>query len=175
MSITRLLALEYNPRLLIGLLALRLTLLAAMSRGYDLGALGCYGDEKTTSLPSLSAAILSTLTVPLLFLLGRRLLGAQVVFIAALLLALSEWHIISSREARIYVPFLFFYIAAPFSILYGRISAKPGICSTQSPCSPPPSLFIPWGYSSYFFSSPQYCSGISIACRPGSHITTFAY
>lgn len=58
------------------------------------------------------AALLGTLTVPLLFLMSRRFLGGTVALLAALLLALSEWHIATSREARMYGPFLFFYVAA---------------------------------------------------------------
>ncbi len=73
-----------------------------------------FGLERELSY-RLPAAIFGTLTVPLLFLLGRPLFGARVAFLAALLLAFSEWHIITSREARMYVPFLFFYLAAGFA------------------------------------------------------------
>jgi 4-amino-4-deoxy-L-arabinose transferase-like glycosyltransferase len=61
------------------------------------------------------AAIFGTLTIPLLFLLARPLVGGPVALVAAVLLALSEWHIATSREARMYAPFLFFYVAAAFA------------------------------------------------------------
>jgi len=64
----------------------------------------------------LAAAILGTLTIPLLFLCARPLLGTSVALLASLLLAFSEWHIFTSREARMYAPFLFFYIASGFAV-----------------------------------------------------------
>ncbi len=62
------------------------------------------------------AAILGTLTIPLLFLMSRPLFGTATALIAALLLSFSEWHILTSREARMYAPFLFFYLATGFTI-----------------------------------------------------------
>lgn len=61
------------------------------------------------------AALLGTLTIPFFFLLARPMVGETTAFIAALLLALSEWHILTSREARMYAPFLFFYVTTVFS------------------------------------------------------------
>jgi len=142
------------------LLAVLLTLFAAIPRLYHLGDLGFYMDEETTayasrslaetgtpqmpsgmpyyrSLPhtwlnSISAkifglnaefsyrlpsALLGIFTIPLLFLLARPYVGTSVAFLAALLMAFSEWHIITSRQARMYAPLLFFYIAFAFSML----------------------------------------------------------
>lgn len=65
----------------------------------------------------LPGALLGALTIPLIFLLVRPFTGTSIAFLAALLLALSEWHIITSRQARMYAPFLFFYIACSFAIL----------------------------------------------------------
>ncbi|MBN4063222.1 glycosyltransferase family 39 protein [Cardiobacterium sp. AH-315-I02] len=62
-------------------------------------------------------ALLGILTIPLIFLLVRAFTGTSIAFLVALLLALSEWHIITSRQARMYAPFLFFYIASSFIIL----------------------------------------------------------
>ncbi len=135
-------------------LALLLTLIAAIPRFYELGSLGFYGDEETTALPSralargegpsmpsgmsyyralpltalnavsatlfgldneisyrIPSAILGTLTVPLFFLLARAFLGVQAAFVAAILLAVADWHISASREARMYAPLLLFYMA----------------------------------------------------------------
>ncbi|MGI9302053.1 MAG: ArnT family glycosyltransferase, partial [Gammaproteobacteria bacterium] len=70
-----------------------------------------------------SAAVLGTLTVPLLFLLAGAFFGWQIALIAALLLAVSEWHIITSREARMYAPFLFLYVATGFALWRWAVTA----------------------------------------------------
>ncbi len=75
-----------------------------------------FGVEREFSY-RLPTAIFGTLTVPLLFLLARGLFGTGVALIAALMLALSEWHILTSREARMYAPFLFFYLATALMLL----------------------------------------------------------
>ena len=48
----------------------------------------------------LPGALLGILTIPLIFLLVRVFTGTSIAFLVALLLALSEWHIITSRQAR---------------------------------------------------------------------------
>jgi 4-amino-4-deoxy-L-arabinose transferase-like glycosyltransferase len=63
----------------------------------------------------LPAVIFGILTIPLIFLLSRPYVGTPVAFLAALLFAISELHIITSRQARMYAPFLFFYVAYAFS------------------------------------------------------------
>lgn len=141
------------------LIVFSLTLVAAVPRFYELGALGFYGDEETTSFPARSlaegngaqmpsgmpyrralphtwlnaisarvfgldqelsyrvaGALLGTLTIPLLFIMARPFVGGAIALVAAVLLAFSEWHIITSREARMYAPFLFFYVGAGFAI-----------------------------------------------------------
>lgn len=50
----------------------------------------------------LPAALLGALTVVFLFLFGRTFTGDGVAVVAALLLALSEWHLVYSRQARMY-------------------------------------------------------------------------
>jgi 4-amino-4-deoxy-L-arabinose transferase-like glycosyltransferase len=63
----------------------------------------------------LSSAVLGTLTIPLLFLLAGPFVGWRIAALASVLLALSEWHIAVSREARMYGPFLFFYLGTAFA------------------------------------------------------------
>ena len=70
------------------------------------------------------AALLGTLTVPMLFLLGRYTVGGAAAFLAAVFLALSEWHIVTSREARMYAPFLFFYLGSGFFMWAWATTAK---------------------------------------------------
>lgn len=87
--------------------ALPLTIMnAASARAFGLD------NEFSYRLP---AAIFGTLTIPLFFLLLRPFAGTGIALLAALLLSLSEWHIITSREARMYAPFLFFYLLAGFT------------------------------------------------------------
>lgn len=64
----------------------------------------------------LPAAILGTLTVPLLFLFGRRYLGTGIALVAATALALSEWHLVFSRMARMYAPLVFFFLATGYAV-----------------------------------------------------------
>jgi 4-amino-4-deoxy-L-arabinose transferase-like glycosyltransferase len=77
--------------------------------------------EAAYRLPS---ALLGTLTVPLFFLLATWLMGTRAAFVAGLLLAFSEWHLVFSRYARMYAPFLFFYLAASFAVLAWARTAK---------------------------------------------------
>jgi hypothetical protein len=62
----------------------------------------------------LPAAVAGALSVPMVFLLGRMLAGAGPAAIAALLLAFSEWHLVLSRQARMYAPFLLAYLLAAY-------------------------------------------------------------
>ena len=48
------------------------------------------------------SAILGTLTIPVMFLLGRRLMGTTVGLLAALILALSPFHVRFAQETRMY-------------------------------------------------------------------------
>jgi hypothetical protein len=72
----------------------------------------------------LTAAILGTLTIPLLFFVARPLVGGPVALVAAVLLAFSEWHIATSREARMYAPFLLFYLGAAFATWYWATTGR---------------------------------------------------
>lgn len=71
-------------------------------------------DELSYRVP---AALLGIATVPALFLLLAPLVGRRAAFFASLLLALSEWHVLTSREARMYAPFLFFFAVTSLSTL----------------------------------------------------------
>ncbi len=70
-------------------------------------------NEISYRIPS---AIFGVLTIPLLFLFIRSFAGSGIALVGALILALSEWHIITSREARMYSPFLFFYLASAYTL-----------------------------------------------------------
>ena len=56
-------------------------------------------------------AAVGTIAIPLMFLAGRQLAGTGAGIIAALLLALSGWHIVWSRTARMYAPLVTALIA----------------------------------------------------------------
>lgn len=70
-------------------------------------------DEWVYRLP---AAILGILSVPILFLFGRRLVGEGAAVVAALLLGLSDWHIGFSRQARMYTPLVFAVILGTWAL-----------------------------------------------------------
>ncbi len=66
-------------------------------------------DEASARLP---ATLVGILAVPLLYLVGVRVLGPRVSFVASLLLALSVWHVYWSQSARFYaIQFLFYNLA----------------------------------------------------------------
>jgi len=80
-------------------------------------------NELAYRLPS---AIFGILTIPLIFLLLRSHVGMSLALLVAMLLAFSEWHIITSRQGRMYAPFLFFYISFAFSIFHWARTDKTG-------------------------------------------------
>ncbi len=73
-------------------------------------ALGWLGvTEWAARLP---AALAGTVTVPLLYWLGRRMLSERAALAGAALLALSPWHLYWSQNARFYAFLLLFYTLA---------------------------------------------------------------
>jgi hypothetical protein len=66
------------------------------------------GEELAYRLP---AALLGAATIPLVFIVFGAMAGRGAGFIAALLLALSGWHLVWSRTARMYAPALFVALA----------------------------------------------------------------
>ena len=73
------------------------------------GSLRRFGTEQEWAY-RLPGALIGILTIPLLVLVARRWIGSGPAAIAALVVALSIWHIYWSRTARMYVPFLFAYL-----------------------------------------------------------------
>ena len=65
----------------------------------------------------LPAALIGALTVPLLYFVTAGIAGPGAGLIAALLLALSGWHLVWSRTARMYAPLLFVGLAF-FAVMY---------------------------------------------------------
>lgn len=70
------------------------------------------------------SAIAGALTVPLLFLAGRRLVGASAAFLAALLVAVSPLHVDLSREARTYSLTLALFVASLGAMVAAERSAS---------------------------------------------------
>jgi len=58
----------------------------------------------------LGSAAIGSLTPAALFLVGATLIGGAPAFVAGSLLAVSEWHVVFSRLARMYAPLMFFYL-----------------------------------------------------------------
>ncbi|UCG86413.1 MAG: glycosyltransferase family 39 protein [Gemmatimonadota bacterium] len=61
-------------------------------------------------------AVFGILTVALFFLAVRSFGGSRAAWLAALMLAVSEWHLVFSRQSRMYVAFLLFFIAGAWAI-----------------------------------------------------------
>ncbi len=72
------------------------------------------GEDREISY-RLPAAVLGTLTVPTLYLVGQTFVGGPAAALGAAMLALSEWHLVFSRQSRMYAPFLLFYILAAWA------------------------------------------------------------
>ena len=88
--------------------AMPLTALNAMTAEY-LGT----DSEISYRLP---AALFGVLTPVALFMLARLLVPAPIAFTAAMFLVFSEWHILTSREARMYAPFMLFFLTSGLMI-----------------------------------------------------------
>jgi 4-amino-4-deoxy-L-arabinose transferase-like glycosyltransferase len=70
-------------------------------------------------------AIIGILTVPVLYFPTRKLFGAGIALIAALLLAFSPWHIYWSQNARFYTSLLLFSALALFAFYSGLCQRRP--------------------------------------------------
>jgi hypothetical protein len=97
---------------------------AAMPSGmpYDRGlpftlvnaaAASALGEDKESSY-RLTAAVFGTVTPAVLFVTGTAFVSPPAAFVAASMLALSEWHVAFSRFARMYSPFLLFFILSAY-------------------------------------------------------------
>lgn len=80
--------------------------------------------EAMLRMPS---ALFGIATIPLLYLLGRRLFDARVGVLAALLLAVSPTHVVYSQEARSYAMLLF--LAALWTLLWLEAMEKDSLRS----------------------------------------------
>lgn len=73
----------------------------------------------------LVAAIVGALSVPILYLPTRRLLGPAVALTAALLLAVSPWHLYWSQNARFYTTLMLLYALAMFAFYFALERDRP--------------------------------------------------
>jgi mannosyltransferase len=71
------------------------------------------------------AALAGVLTVPVLFVLVRRMFDPLVALIAAMLLAVSQWHIYWSQNARFYTVLLLLYSVALLFFYFGLEKDRP--------------------------------------------------
>jgi mannosyltransferase len=74
----------------------------------------------------LAPALIGISSVPILFFPTRKAFGYRVALIAALLLAVSPWHLFWSQNARFYSSLLLFYSLALFAFHFGLERDKPG-------------------------------------------------
>lgn len=77
--------------------------------------------EFSIRLPS---AIFGSLTIPVVYELGKRLIGRLPSILAAWLLVFSGWHIDISREGRMYAVFLFFFLLCLMLFYLGFVQGR---------------------------------------------------
>lgn len=70
-------------------------------------------------------AIIGIISVPILYFPTKKIFGWRAAAIAALLLALSSWHIYWSQNARFYTALLFFYTLALFAFYFAIERDRP--------------------------------------------------
>jgi uncharacterized membrane protein len=93
-------------------------------------------------------AVVGILTIPLLGLACRRLLGDRATLIAVLLLALSPWHLFWSQAARFYaLQFLCFNLAAVWYLRAcmersARLAAQASLCLVLAFLAHPPAILL---------------------------------
>ncbi len=96
----------------------------------------------------IGSCVVGILTIPLLCLVGRRLLGDRATLIAALLLAVSPWHLFWSQAARFYtLQFLFYNFALIWYLRTcrersNRLPILAGLAILLAYLSQPPALLI---------------------------------
>lgn len=72
----------------------------------------------------LPAALFGIGLIPLAFAIGRALVGARVGLLTAALISISMWDIEVSRYARMYAPFIFFYMLTLLSLWRYRVRTQ---------------------------------------------------
>jgi 4-amino-4-deoxy-L-arabinose transferase-like glycosyltransferase len=70
-------------------------------------------------------ALFGVIIIPAIYFPTKRLFGSGVGLIAALLMAISPWHIFWSQNARYFTPLMFFYTMALFAIYFGLEQDRP--------------------------------------------------
>jgi uncharacterized membrane protein len=74
----------------------------------------------------LASVLIGIASIPILYFPTRKVFGTWVALIAALLLAVSPWHLYWSQNARFYASLLLFYSLALISFHFGLERNKPG-------------------------------------------------
>ncbi|MDO8727139.1 MAG: glycosyltransferase family 39 protein [Candidatus Methanoperedens sp.] len=65
------------------------------------------------------SVVFSTLTIPLVYLMGARIANRRVGILAALIMTISVWEIVWAREARMYAQFQFLYLLTAYLFYLG--------------------------------------------------------
>lgn len=92
----------------------------SLSAGFSAALL----DDRAEGSYRVPAAIAGVLAIALFYWLAHTLLGPRAALFAGALLALSEWHVLMSREARMYGPFLFFYTCSSLLALRATMTGS---------------------------------------------------
>jgi mannosyltransferase len=78
--------------------------------------------ELTSRLPT---AVVGVISIPVVYLLLKRVLGSGVAMLSAFLLATAPWHLYWSQNARYLVMLLVFYISASFAFFWAIENDRP--------------------------------------------------
>lgn len=112
--------------------------------------------------PRLVSAMFGALTVPLVFVLARRIFSAPVAFLASIFLAIDFVHIHESAIGHIWAPIVFFFVAASYAAyrlyetgerkwyVFGAVAVGFGYGMGQIPL-----LFFPWLLLAHFMAIPN--------------------
>jgi len=73
----------------------------------------------------LVSALIGIVTIPVLYFVTRKIFGAVVALVLALLLAISPWHIFWSQNARFYTSLMLLYALAAFLFYLGLERNRP--------------------------------------------------
>ena len=80
----------------------------------------------------LAPAIFGIAVIPVLFALARRIWGTRVAMIAAILMAVSTWHIYWSQNARFYSALMLFYTAGLLLFFLGIEQDRPKLLAASA-------------------------------------------
>jgi mannosyltransferase len=93
------------------------------------GALAAFGVSEWSA--RIVPALIGIVSIPLIYFPAKRFFGAGVGLIAALLLAVSPWHVYWSQNARFFTSLMLLYTLAVFALYWGLERDRPWLIVTS--------------------------------------------